>query len=475
MQRPEGTDNFLEPLAGAYGMTFTRQPVEPSEDCLYLNVWTPRLQAAARLPVMVWLHGGSNRVGSGSEEAYEGTVLASHGVVVVTVNYRLGAMGFFAHPELTAESPHHSSGNYGMLDQIAALQWVQQNIASFGGDPGNVTVFGESAGSIDATTLMTSPLAKGLFRRVIAESGPAFGLEPERTVAQMEPLGVAIGKEAGGQPGSQIEVLRKLPAAQVTQIEDRLIASQFKGYDPNASIVDGWVLPQSPAKAFASGKIEPVDLLVGVNAREFSAFRIGAAAAAKNLPQPVAKPGASEQLKQFADVARPLYGSWTDIAVAYYSAEILMHGTPAIDRASNDIVAACPIGAEAALTTSAGRRAYVYRFDRSVPGKGEAELGAFHSLELPYVFGTFEVRGFRWLPVTTTDHKLSQIVQTYWTNFAKFGDPNGPGLPRWDAWNIDQEPYLSFSQTGDAVPQHNFSPMFCHLSPERLKEQLRSY
>ena len=403
MQRVEGTDSFLEPLAAAYGVAFTRQPVDPSEDCLYLNVWTPQLQTAANLPVMVWLHGGSNRVGSGTEAGYDGTVLASHGVVVVTTNYRLGAMGFLSHPELTAESPHHSSGNYGLLDQIAALQWVQQNITQFGGDPGNVTLFGESAGSVDATTLMASPLTKGLFRRVIAESGPAFGLGPERNVAYMESLGAAVGKEAGGQPGSQLAVLRKLPAAQIARIEDSLIASQFKGYDPNASIVDGWVLPQSPASAFASGKIQQVDLLAGLNAREFSAFRVVAAAAAKKSPQPAPKPALGDQLKQFADLARPLYGNWTDLAVATYAVRILMHGAPALDQASNDVVAACPIGAEAALTTSAGHRAFVYRFDRSVPGKGESDLGAFHSLEIPYVFGTFQTRGFRWLPFTSTD------------------------------------------------------------------------
>ncbi len=475
MQRLDGTDSFIQPLAAAYGVEYPLQVLDPSEDCLYLNIWTPQLTQTAHLPVMVWLHGGSNRVGSGSGGGYDGNVLAAQDVVVVTINYRLGGMGFFAHPELTAESPHHSSGNYGLLDQIAALQWVQQNIAQFGGDPGNVTLFGESAGSIDATTLMTSPLTKGLFRRVIAESGAAFGLGPERTVAQMEPLGVAVGKEAGGEPGSQLAILRKLPATQISQIEDRLIASQFMGYDPNASIVDGWVLPQSPAKAFAEGKIQPVDLLAGLNAREFSAFRIGAAAAAKKLPQPAAKPGVSEQLKQMAALARPLYGNWTDIAVAYYSAEMLIHGAPAIDQTGNDILAACPIGAEAALTTSAGQKAYVYRFDRSVPGKGEAELGAFHSLELPYVFGTFDARSFSWLPVNSTDHKLSQIIQAYWTNFAKSGDPNCPGLPRWDAWSMDQEPYLSFSQSGDAVPQQHFSPIFCHLSPERLKEQLGNF
>jgi para-nitrobenzyl esterase len=475
MQRVEGTDSFLEPLAAAYGVAFTRQPVDPSEDCLYLNVWTPQLQTAANLPVMVWLHGGSNRVGSGTEAGYDGTMLASHWVVVVTINYRLGAMGFFSHPELTAESHHHSSGNYGLLDQIAALQWVQQNIAQFGGDPGNVTLFGESAGSVDATTLMASPLTKGLFRRVIGESGPAFGLGPERNVAYMESLGMAVGKEASGQPGSQLAVLRKLPAAQIARIEDSLIASQFKGYDPNASIVDGWVLPQSPASAFASGKIQQVDLLAGLNAREFSAFRVVAAAAAKKSPQPATKPALGEQLRQFADLARPLYGNWTDIAVATYAAEILIHGAPALDQASNDVVAACPIGAEAALTTSAGRRAFVYRFDRSVPGKGESDLGAFHSLEIPYVFGTFQTRAFRWLPFTSTDYKLSQIVQAYWTNFAKSGDPNGPGLPHWVAWSTDQESYISFNQIGDADPQQHFSPIYCHLSPDRLKEQLANY
>ena len=475
MQSLQGVDNFIQPLAETYGVAYAPQQLDPSEDCLYLNVWTPKLQPGAHVPVMVWLHGGSNRVGSGAELGYDGTSLASHGVIVVTVNYRLGIMGFFAHPELTSESPHHSSGNYGLLDQIAALRWVQQNIVQFGGDPGNVTVFGESAGAIDATTLMTSPLTTGLFRRVIAESGPAFGLGPERTVAQMEPLGEAVGSEAGGTAGSQLAILRNLPAGQLAEIENRLIASRFKGADPNASIVDGWVLPQSPARAFALGNIQQVDLLVGLNAREFSAFRIGAAAAAKKLPAPASKPGIFDQLKLVADLAQPLYGNWTDLAVATYTARILMHGAPAVDQASNDILAACPIGAEAALNTSAGRRAFVYRFDRSIPGKGEAELGAFHSLELPYIFGTFQARTFSWLPFTATDHNLSATMQMYWTNFAKSGDPNGPGLPRWGAWNTDEEPFLTFTESGEAVPQQHFSPEYCHLSPDRLKGQLANY
>jgi para-nitrobenzyl esterase len=472
VQNAAGVGAYIKPLAASYGATYDVIPISSSEDCLFLNVWVPDFPHKTGLAVMVWIHGGSNRIGSGTEDSYNGTALASHGVIVVTLNYRLGSMGFFSHPELTAESPHHRSGNYGLLDQIAALQWAQQNIAQFGGDPANVTLFGESAGSIDATTLMASPLTKNLFRRVIAESGPAFGLGPERDVAYMEPLGVAVGKEAGAQPGSQIEVLRKLPAAKIAEIEDRLIASQFKGYDPNASVVDGWVLSQSPAKAFASGAIQKVDLLAGINAREFSAFRLAAEAAQKKSGQPAKKAGFGEQLTQFANATCPLYGNWTNIAVAMYMGKMIMHGAPALDQATNDIVMACPVGAEAALVTSGGQRAFVYRFERSVPGVGESTLGSFHALELPYVFDTFQTRTWNWLSFTSTDHKLSSVMQAYWTNFAKSGDPNGPGLPGWAAWSADKEPYIVFSQNGDSVPQRDFSPIFCHLSPDRLKEQL---
>ncbi len=348
--------------------------------------------------------------------------------------------------------------------------WVQKNIAQFAGDPGNVTIFGESAGAIDVTTLMASPLSAGLFRRVIAESGPAIG--PAQSLAKMEGLGAAVGKEAGGAADRQLEALRNLPATQVADIERRLIASEFKAYDPNAPIVEGWVLPQSAAKAFASGAIQKVDLLVGINAREFSAFRIAGAAAQKKSGKPAPKQGLGQQLKAFADTARPLYGSWTDLAVATYMAKIVVGGDAALDWATNDVVAACPIGAEAALTTSAGHKAFVYRFERTVPGKGEAALGAFHSLELPYVFGTFEARPFRWMPFTEVDRRLSGTIQSYWINFAKNGNPNGEGVPLWAEWNGADEPYVSFGSGGGAVPAKNFSPMYCHLSAERLKEQL---
>jgi para-nitrobenzyl esterase len=476
MQSRAGLATFFTPMAAAYGMPFPVESLKPSEDCLYLNVFSPLPSGQNGLPVMVWLHGGSNRVGTGADESYDGSSLASHGVIVVTINYRLGVMGFFSHPELMAESPHHSSGNYGLLDQIAALKWVQQNIAQFGGDPGNVTLFGESAGAIDATTLMTSPLAKGLFRRVIAESGPAFGLSPALPLAEAEAVGTAVGKTAAGELANQAEALaalRQMPADQVADLDARVIAARYKNFDPNGSVVDGWLLPLPPSKAFASGKIQKVDFLAGLNGRELSAFRIGAAAAAKRSAKPPPqKNDLTAAVKKLADAAYPLYGAWTDTAVAMYLARILVHGDIAIDQASNDLLMACPIGAEIALVKSAGARAFLYRFDRSIPGKGELKLGAFHGLEVPYVFNTFTTRSWQWLRFTQTDWKLSAIMETYWTNFAKSGDPNSPGLPTWKVWNSDEEPYLAFSQAGEARAQRNFSPPFCHLAAHGLRERL---
>jgi para-nitrobenzyl esterase len=474
VQIPEGIGGFIQPLAAAYGRTYSIVPVAISEDCLFLNVWAPNWPVKTPLPVMVWVHGGSNRAGGSAEDSYDGAALAARGVLVVTINYRLGPLGFFAHPELAAESSHHSTGNYGLLDQIAALRWVQQNIAQFGGDPSNVTIFGESAGAVDVTTLMASALSANLFRRVIAESGPAFGFGPERSASEMTPLALAVGTAAGGKPGAQLEALRKLPATQVAEIENRLIATQFPGYNPNAPVIDGWVLPQSPAKAYASGAIQKVDLLVGLNAREWAAFRVGAEAAQRKSGQPAPKPEFSKQIKTFQDATRPLYGNWTDITVATYMVRVILHGAPALDQITNDIAMACPMGAEAALVTSAGQHAFVYRFERSVPGPGELNLGAFHAIELPYVFNNFQSRTFNWLPYTATDHKLSDVIQAYWTNFAKTGDPNGPGLPHWDAWTTAQEPFIVFGENGEASPHKKFSPVFCHLSPQRLKEQLGS-
>jgi carboxylesterase type B len=285
-----------------------------------------------------------------------------------------------------------------------------------------------------------------------------------------------IASQAAGESVTQakaLEALRQTPADQVVDLDRHVLVAHYKTFDPNGSVVDGWLLPQSPVKAFASGKIQRVDFLAGLNGRELSAFRIGAAsAAAKQTPNPPQKSKPTDAVKKLADTAHPLYGGWTDTAVAMYLAQILMHGDIAVDQASNDMLMACPVGAETALVQRAGARAFLYRFDRSIPGKGEPKLGAFHGLEIPFVFDTFTARSWRWLPFTETDRKLSAVMETYWTNFAKVGDPNGPGLPCWKPWNSAEEPYLEFIQSGTALPQRNFAPPFCHLAPEGLQERL---
>lgn len=469
-QSTSGLDHFLAPLAAAYGAPYETEAVSSSEDCLYLNVWVPEWASRGALPVMVWLHGGSNVVGSGSQSAYDGSALAAHGVIVVTINYRLGVMGFFSHPDLTAESPHHSSGNYGLLDQIAALQWVKDNIAQFGGNPANVTVFGESAGAVDIGTLMASPLSKGLFQRAISESGPAFGVAPARTLAQGEAVGKLVGSAAQGQSSSPLAALRQMPAAQVIQLTGQVLQAHFPGMDTGSAVVDGWVLPRIPAKTYAAGSAQHVDLMIGINGREFSAFRVGAEAdAKKNRHQ---QGGVSEALKSMADTAHPLYGAWTDLAMGTYLAQSLVEGNAATDQAANDMLAACPIGATSTLMSAEGQKVFVYRFDRAIQGKGESNLGAFHGLEIPYVFGSFQDRNWKWLKFDEADYNLSQKMQVYWTNFAKTGNPNSSGLPKWPTWESGKEGYLDFSPAAEAFPRDSFAPRFCYLSLARLKQGL---
>jgi len=483
LQSPAGLNPFIAPLAAAYGANYAGQPVASSEDCLYLNVWAPNRPpkpglTTPALPVMVWLHGGSNTAGSGAQSTYDGASLAAHGVILVTINYRLGVMGFFSHPELTSESPHHTCGNYGLLDQLAALGWVRQNIAAFGGDPGNVTLFGESAGSIDASILLASPQSTGLFRRVILESGPPFGLGTPRTRSEAEAVGAAIGKAAPGSSASTLENLRNLPATQVAELAARVEKAQFKGFDPASPTIDGWLLTQPPARIFATSTMQKVDVMVGLNGRELSAFRIAGAAAAKASGKPAPAAGAGDALRGLANTIRPLYGNWTDLAIAaYLGAAVVYHGA-AIDQATNDMLLACPIGALGALTAAAGQHAYIYQFDRSIsdkgqgPGRGQAELGAFHGLEVPFVFNALDDPAWNWLPFTAADRQLSNVMESYWTNFAKTGSPNAAGLPTWDAWKDGDEPYMEFSRSATAVPRRSFAPSFCHLDAERIKSQL---
>jgi para-nitrobenzyl esterase len=472
VQDPAGLTPFLAPMAKAYGSTYTAEPLRSSEDCLYLNVWTPGWPPQHGLPVMVWLHGGSNVVGSGAQSTYDGASMVSHGVILVTINYRLGVLGFFSHPELTAECSHHSSGKYGLLDQLAALGWVQRNIAQFGGDPNNVTLFGESAGAIDAGVLMASPLSTVLFRRVISESGPMIGGGKGTTLAQAEAFGKVVGEAAPGDPHwSGLARLRQMPAPEVSKLVAQVVKTRFNGVDTSSPVADGWVNPIPPQEAFVKGSIQKVDLLVGLNGRELSAFRVAAAAASKAPGNP-APGGAIGIIKKFSETAHPFFGSWTNPAIALYIGNILVHRAVGLDHAANDIVVACPVGAMAALTTAAGQHVYVYRFERTIAGKGEAELGAFHGLEVPYVFGALKDRAWGWLPFGATDQQLSGSIQTYWTNFAKTGNPNSPGLPSWPAWTDEKTEFLEIEKSGAISAQRKFPPLFSSLDAEDLRKSL---
>jgi para-nitrobenzyl esterase len=470
-QRTSGLTPFFAPMAQAYGSNFEQPMVKSSEDCLYLDVWIPEWPVKRSLPVMVWLHGGSNTVGSGTQSTYDGVSLTRHGVLLVTLNYRLGVMGFFSHPGLTTESAHHSSGNYGLLDQLAALNWVKQNIAQFGGDPENITLFGESAGAIDAARLMTSPLAAGLFKRVISESGPAF--ESGQTLSQAEAFGSAVAALAAGNAQSTpLEKLRALPAGEVEALVLR--AKEHLSSDITAATADGWVLPMSPQQAFLTGSIQKVDLLIGLNGRELSAFRLAAAAAAKSSGG-LANAPESGGLKKFSEAARPYFGSWTNAAIAIYFGRLLLNKNAGLDAAANDLIGACPVGAMASLANAFGQRVFVYRFDRSIPGKGEAELGAFHSLEVPYVFGSLQDPEWQWLPSTADDALLSDLLQTYWTNFAKTSNPNASGLPNWPAWDDEKKEFLVVNRDASVTTRRNFPPLFSSIGAKELKQNFKSH
>ena len=254
VQDPAGLTPFLAPMAKAYGSTYTAEPVRSSEDCLYLERLDAELAAAA------WTAGdglAARRIESCRQRgtaSYDGTSLVTHGVILVTINYRLGVLGFFSHPELTAESSHHSSGKYGLLDQLAALGWVHRNIAQFGGDPNNVTLFGESAGAIDAGVLMASPLSAGLFRRVISESGPLIGGGRGTTLAQAEAFGKVVGESAPGDSHlSGLARLRQMPAPEVSKLVAQVVKTRFNGVDTASPGADGWVNPIPAARSFCEG------------------------------------------------------------------------------------------------------------------------------------------------------------------------------------------------------------------------------
>jgi para-nitrobenzyl esterase len=385
---------------------------------LFLNVWTAA-KAGDRRPVMVWIHGGAWTRGSGSVASYDGTALAKKGVVVVTTNYRLGVFGFLAHPELTAESPQHASGNYAILDHVAALKWVQRNISAFGGDPGRVTIFGESAGSWSVNTVQATPLAAGLFHRAIGESGGQFARTA--SLAEAEKAGAAFAAAAGA---GSITALRAVPA-------DKLVSAQFR----TGVNVDGWVLPADIRTLFAQRKHNDAPVIVGSNANEWTTLSNRA-----QFPK---------TLDEYRRRVETQYGAAAKEYDVVYPVRSDADIAEALLAAGRDTTFTLEMRTWARTVVAAGNRAYLYQFTRVPPGPNAATWGAYHAAEIPYVFNTLRNRDW---PFTDIDFKLADQMGSYWVNFATGGDPNGKDLPKWLPYDQGTEPYL---ELGPAVQIQN--------------------
>jgi para-nitrobenzyl esterase len=383
-------------------------PPAVSEDCLYLNIWTPAQNANAHLPVMVWIYGGGFFNGSASMPLYWGERLAQKGAVVVTFGYRVGPFGFLAHPELTRESPHHTSGNYGLLDQIAALQWVQRNIRAFGGDPERVTIFGQSAGAVSVSIMMASPLAKGLFQRAIAQSSGLFEplqLAPNYLLANAEHDGEAY---AASLDKKSVAELRALPASELLK---------GKAGEISHPVIEPYVLPESPYNAFVESRQNDVPILVGSNADE-----------ARSLVPDLNTIKASTFNADIAKRWGPLPLQLLE-AYPHTTDEEALKARLGFER---DLRFGWDMWAWARLEAMKGRNSvYYYHFAHKPPfpkGSLYEGWGASHYAELWYMFDHLNQEPWRW---STADRRLADIMSSYWVNFARSGNPNGAGLPRW--------------------------------------------
>ncbi len=390
-----------------------------SEDCLYLNVWTPA-EPEEPLPVMVWIHGGALTRGSGAIGTYDGSRLAGKDVVLVTINYRLGVLGYFAHPELVTESPSFSAGNYGILDQIEALRWVRDNIGAFGGDPDNVTVFGESAGAWSVHFLTASPLSEGLFHKAIAQSGARLDQRVEldrRTPAG--PSAVSIGSELASMIGApSLEALRAMPARALHE------AAEEAGFNTDG-IVDGWVLTEQPYEQFVAGRQHPVPVLLGFNSDEGTT--LGAAA---NAP---------DSSSAYEQRIRTRYGPLADAFLEVYPPD---DPRQAMLDAFRDSAFGWNMVTWANVTRQVDQNAWLYYFTHHPPG-GRDDLGAYHAAEIAYVFNNVHtLRG----QVDTVDRDLADAMSEYWVSFARNGRPEADGRPAWRPYRNDQRHYMEFAE-----------------------------
>lgn len=413
-------------------------PEEPiNEDCLYLNVWTSS-KTAAKKPVIVWIHGGAFISGSGSCPIYDGENMAKKGVVFVTINYRLGALGFLAHPELTKESPTHSSGNYAFLDQIAALQWVKKNIAAFGGDPNRVTIAGQSAGSFSVNALAASPVAKGLFHRVIAQSGGMFNVDGRTQTLQTA--------EQNG-----IKILEKLKVASIEELRKKPVEELVKevGYGMVGPVIDGYVLPANVYSIYDGVKQNDVPVLTGWNRDE--------GFGAPGVPTPeVYKANAEKQ-----------YGALADEFLKAYPGTTADEIKKSQSLWSRNNTFAWHAYTWAKLQTAKGKnKVYLYQFDR-VPPENE-QYGAFHSAEIAYALHSLQMWKRPW---TDADRKIEDIMSSYWVNFATNGDPNGKGLPEWKPYSDQSASLMEFDANEIAMKPIPGLAAFSFI--DKYQQQLR--